>query len=143
MFNNNKFPKLGALKGKKADEVTQEMITEANEELKAAGIAGFVMVSSENYPTANAITDALTAAEAAEEELNTANSRVEELESEVETLTTERDDLQTQVEELGGEGEGATKTRSSKTKDPDKDKKNEFHCEADELLEAELKNQPL
>jgi len=90
MFGN-KYPKMSALKGKTADQITLEDINQVNEELSAAGIEGITVVNAQ----------VIEAAEQATADLTAANTKLATATTQVTQLTKERDEAQALADKYG------------------------------------------
>jgi signal peptide peptidase SppA len=104
MFGKNKYRAVAALSGKKAEEITQEMVKAANEELEADGITGVALITEAEH-------DAFEAAAASESDLK---AQVQTLTAANLTLTQERDAAVAKAAEYGSQA-GAAPTSPAKT----------------------------
>ncbi|WP_276496709.1 S49 family peptidase [Pontibacter litorisediminis] len=105
MFGKNKFTAkaIQALAGKKAEEITFEMLTAANDELEENGVTGAALITEAQF-------DVYEAAVASEKDLK---AQVQTLTTANATLTQERDSFKAQAEKFG-EQPGATPTSVKK-----------------------------
>lgn len=111
-FKKTQFGKLAAMAGKPATEITAEAVTEANQELEAAGVTAVALISEAQLDAEREAAATAATAEAAAQ-LTTANARITELTGQLATatgtnqtltasvaaLTTDRDQLTTQLAE--------------------------------------------
>lgn len=97
----NKFKKLNALKGKKADKITDSEIEEVNQELSAEGIDNIAIISSAHLEEANANADAVSEGlESINAALGTKHTTLADA---IDDLIADRDASETLAEELGND----------------------------------------
>ncbi len=114
MFGKNKYKAVAALAGKKADEITSEMLTAANDELEAAGITGVALITEAQY-------DAYEASAAAAQTLTAQLTTLTDANA---TLTQERDAARAEAEAFGnqaGEKPTSVKKEGADHKDAEPD----------------------
>ncbi len=95
MFNSKKFPGIAALSGVAPENITEEMVTKANEDLVTNNISGIKVVSATSQTSQeDAIKDAVTSAEAKKDkEISTLNASISTKDEEIKNLNAKVEEL--------------------------------------------------
>lgn len=128
----NKFKKISALAGKKAEDITEEEVTAANTELTEQGVTGASLVSNTVIEQANANADQLEAAQAS---VTNITAERDQLKTANETLTADLKKSQAEVTRLGKLGgskpTSAAPENETIDEDPAGTSEDPFYSEAD------------
>lgn len=129
----NKFKKISALKDKKAEEISEEDINAANEQLQEEGVTGATLVNNSVIEQANANADELANAQT---QITDLQKQVSDLQTAKDKMTTDLKASQDEVKRLG-KLPGATSTSTKKEgadeieDDPGASKESDFYSDAD------------